>query len=265
MNVAQLIGEAERTWRRATTYGDSWRQITAVPEMPTQIDRATFASLFPGAEIPDEEHSYGFPPTAAGLSSRAYGISPDGWVGAIPVEPERAPRWIWAVKRGGDFYYREVPWEDEPSTSTKGHIHVGSILQIALCTVFFLRNLAKRCAFPDTLPYTLQFDAEGVSGRGLVGYRPIPQSQLLPGFHPVDEPRTLSSGNHLSVSVRATIGEMKTDPLAVGYGLVGELALVLRPDLVEPSKLKDQLRRRHAQDVEGPRIRFLGFLDGVLK
>jgi hypothetical protein len=263
--MARLVEEAERTWRRAPTYRDGWRQCSAIPETSTQIELAKFAKLFPGVEIPPDQHAHGFPTIDHGLPPNVYGIGPGGWYGAIPIERERAPQWIWALKRNAEFFYREAPWEEQSGSVTMGHIHVGSLLQITLSTIFFLGRLAKKCSFPASMTYSIQLDMEGVGGRGMVGYRRIPISSNARGFFPIDEPQGLSSENHLCVLTQTNVGELQTEPLTVGYRLVGELALLLRPDFADPSALEDQLRRRRRQDDDGSKIRFLGFLDSLLK
>ena len=261
-NVAQLLQEAERIWRRAPTHRDSWRQLTAVPEDAIEIERAKFVKLFPEAALPHEQHAHGFPTVE--LHANVYGLTADGWVGSVPFERERAPHWIWALKRTGEVYYREVPWEETPGAVTIGQIQVWSLLALTLKTVFLLRRVAKICKFPDALPYTLQLDMEGVADRGLVAFRRIPMTPKSRGFYPVDEPRRSSPENHVRASVRTSIGAMNSNPLGVGYDLVGEMALLLRPDLASADVLADQLRRAHAQDREH-QYRFLGFLDSILK
>jgi serine/threonine-protein kinase HipA len=257
--VASLLTEVEHLWKRAGNYVDVWRQAVAVPRGRAQIDRAEFARLFPGTEIPPREIVHGFPFVDLGVSHDVYGISPRGWTGIIPSEPDRPPAYLWTLGRDARFAYRERIWEDAPTAVTAGHTHLGSLFQLSLSVTYFLHRLFGKCRFDRELQYTLQLDLEGIRGRGLVGYR---KDRTYPDLTLDDPPRTAVE-NHLKASIATTVGAIEDDPLLVGIELVGEIALLLRPDLAVDSILEDQLRRRHFE-LGRSGLPWLGFLDRKL-
>lgn len=55
--------------------------------------------------------------------------------------------------------------------------------------------------------------------------------------HHCDNPCTLSSDDHVHASVTLPLVKIITEPLASAYELVGELMLLLRPDLASSSVL----------------------------
>jgi serine/threonine-protein kinase HipA len=257
--IASLDVETNHLWRRADNYVDAWRQVIAVPLTKVAIERSQFARLFPGTEIPPPAVRHGFPFLNHDLPRNVYGMSPRGWTGIIPEEETRPPAYLWILGRDARFVYRERVWEDVPTSVTAGHTHIGSLLQISLSTTFFLQRLFKRCGLSAALQYALQLDLEGMQGRGIVAYR---QDRHAPDLT-LDEPGRTAVENHLSASLTTTVGEIDANPVAVGIALVGEIALLLRPDLATDSILEDQLRRRHLEEGRSGAL-FLGFLDPIL-
>lgn len=255
--LSRIVASADAIWRRAGNYLPAWRQIAIVPLAPFKIAPDVFASLFPGTEIPPDQHAHGFP-AIEGLPSGVYGLGTQGWTGAIPVERERPPQYHWSLGRGAAFLYRERPWEEDAMAFASGHTHFGSLLDIAMNGTFFYQRLAERCGLPASTQCRVQLDLEGIAGRGVVAYRTHGRSDTS-----VDDPKELFAENHLAVSVTKHVQEFLNDPLHVGYALVAEAALVLRPDLASAASLEDQLRRRHHQDDSDSKIRLLGFLDPI--
>jgi|GEM_PF-275605 len=253
--LSRILASADATWKRAGNYLPAWRQVAIVPLSPFKIEADVFANLFPGTEIPSAQHAHGFP-AIEGLPSGVYGLGTQGWTGTIPVERERPPQFYWCLGRGADFVYRERIWEDDAMSVTNGHTHFGSLLHIAMLGTFFYQRLAQRCGLPASTQCRMHLDLEGIAGRGVVAYRTHGHSDIS-----VDEPKEFFAENHLSVSITRHVQEFLSDPLLVGYGLVGEAALLLRPDLASMAAMEDQLRRRHHQDDSDSRIRLLGFLD----
>ncbi len=250
------INEAvERTWRRAGTWSDTWRQISAVPEVPVAIERNAFAKLFPGAEIPPDGHVHGFPFINHGLPDNVYGIGPDGWTGVIPIEEEAAPHYLWALTRTGGFVYREVPWERNLNGSTGGHTHVGSLLEIAASTTFFLRRLAERAKLEPSTAYVLSLDLEGMRNRGIVG--------ATNAWMATDQPRVTSKGPRVRAEVKVPLADIVKAPVDAAYSVVGELLLELRPDLATTAKMKAQLEKRLEAD-RGTSLGFVRFLERQL-
>lgn len=247
-------------WRRTGNVFTSWRQASAAPISPTSMDVSTFSSLFPGAEIPHAEHTHGFPFTDKDLHAGAYSLS-ERWVGVIPVERERPPGYLWMLGRDAAFAYRENVWEEQPTSATRGHTHIGSVLHLALSLTHFIRRLLQRLPRTDDLELHLQIDLEGMANRGLTGYRidrPFPDLAL-------DLPERMSADNRVSGWLTTAASALSTDPLGVGLDLASNVVAKLRPTLAPPRVLEEQLRRRHDEDVRLGQIRFLGFLDDRLQ
>jgi len=255
---AELDELTDATWRRSGNWIDSWRQVSAVPEATIAIDRDKFATLFPAAAIPHEGHVHGFPFVNYGPPDRVFGISSTGWSGAIPIERDRSPHYIWHLTRTAQFAYRETLWELSRDSITSGHTHVGSLLELALCTTVFLGRLLERAELPQDLQYELRLDLEGMRGRGVVA--------ASGHWNHCDAPPTVSSENHVHAAVKLPLGKIAAEPLPSAYGLVGELMLLLRPDLATTSALERQLRARLKSDSEhGQRTRFLAFADVLIR
>lgn len=252
---AELDELTDSTWRRSGNWIDSWRQVSAVPEAAIVIDRDKFATLFPSAAIPYEGHVHGFPFVNYGLPDRVFGISATGWSGAIPSERDRAPRYAWHLTRSAQFGYRETPWELSRDSITSGHTHVGSLLEIALCTTVFLGRMAERAELERDLQYELRLDLEDMAGRGVTA--------AAGHWNQCDNPQTVSSENHVHAAVKLPLGKIAAEPLASAYALVGELVLLLRPDLATTSALERQLRARVASDREH-NLRFLAFAEDLI-
>lgn len=252
--LLHLQEEAESIWRRAGNFVDSWRQVTAVPEVSTEIDRNDFVNLFPGVAIPPKQYVHGFPFVDLSPLPDVHGISSAGWTGIIPPQPNRSPTYLWLLKRHGEFIYRERRWEDDKGSITYGHVHVGSLLEVALATVVFLGRLAKHCNFDLSMRYVLQIELEGMQGLGIVGG----------DLNRADNPRNLSTANRIQAAIIRPISEIISAPLSVGYSLVGELTLSLRPDLADNSALERQVLVRQAADKEGGN-RHVRFLDDLLR
>lgn len=246
----------DATWRRSGNWVDSWRQVSAAPDTTLTIDREKFATLFPSAAIPSEGHVHGFPFVNYGLPDRVFGISATGWSGAIPTEQELAPRYAWHLTRNAQFAYRETPWEFARDSITSGHTHVGSLLEIALCSTVFLGRLAERAGLAHELVYELRLDLEGMKGRGI--------SAASSHWSRCDSPITISSENHIHATVNLPLGKIVDAPLDSAYALVGELMLLMRPDLASTSALEQQLRARVTSDAGG-NLRFLAFAENLLK
>jgi serine/threonine-protein kinase HipA len=247
---------AEGVWRRSANWRESWRQVSAVPTEPTQVDESTFSKIFPGAEIPFAQSVHGFPFVDHGLPREVYGLQEGVWRGIIPAK-DHPPAYLWMLERSGAFLYREKIWEDDKTSITAGHIHVGSVLEISAATVFFIRRLAERV--PLAPKYRLTLDLNGMKGRGVVAQREgMPSDTLL-----VDHVEKESAEDHRSASIDTDLDTIASSPLAVVYDLVAEGLLDLRPDLANRAKLERHLRLRHASDDRRGGTRFLGFLDDI--
>ncbi len=168
---AELENLTESVWRRTGSSGswsDTWRQVSVVPEIAVDIERDRFVALFPDAALPDKEHVHGFPFVSYRLPSNVFGLGNKGWVGVIPVEPDRMPHSVWTFTRNASFAYREIPWEiSTNSIVTGGHTHIGSLLEIVGSTTFFLQRVAPKAKLDMALTITLKLDMEG----GMQGHR----------------------------------------------------------------------------------------------
>lgn len=256
--AAELEDLADSAWCRAGKGHDTWRQVSAVPEVAFEIERDTFLKLFPDAALPREQHVHGFPFVAYDLPPNVFGVGSTGWRGCIPIEEERMPHYTWHFTREASFAYREVLWENLPnSIVTGGHTHVGSLLEITASTTFFLQRLAQKADIAPTLNYTLGLDLEGMRGRGIVA-----AVDRFEGF--VDSPQTTSSENRVHASITASVKDIIADPMQVAFSLVGEVALLLRPNLADTASLKKQLAARWRHDRKNSNMRFLGFADAYL-
>lgn len=253
---AEIDELTDATWRRSGNWSDTWRQVAAVPNAPITIERDKFATLFPGVEIPPAGHVHGFPFVNHGLPDKVFGISATGWSGVIPAERDRSPHYAWHLTRTGEFSYREAPWELARNSITGGHTHVGSLLELALCTTVFLGRLTAQAELERELEYELRLDLEGMQDRGVAA--------ALGDWRMCDAPRSVSSEPHVHASVKLPLGKIVADPLGAAYALVGELMLLLRPDLATNSALERQLRQRVKSDAVGGQ-RFLAFADDLLK
>ena len=249
----QINANAESSWRRAGTWHDSWRQIAAVPEVSAAIEREVFAKLFPGAEIPSEQHSHGFPFVERGADPSVFGIGANGWSGAIPPERERAPHHAWQLDRASAFLYREAAWEEALDSPTCGHTHVGSLLALAGATAVFMRRLAATARLQPDARFALRLDLEGMQRRGIAS-GPL---------RAVEMPKMLSNEIHLFATIGVSIDEVVESPLMISYRLVKELLSSIRPDLATEEQLAQQLiiwldadRRRD--------VRSLAYLDALL-
>jgi transcriptional regulator with XRE-family HTH domain len=251
---AEIDELIDATWRRAGNWIDTWRQIAAVPDPSVVIERDKFATLFPGAEIPPEGHVHGFPFVNHGLPTNVFGISMTGWSGSIPSERDRSPRYAWHLTRGAEFVYRETPWELARDSVTGGHTHVGSLLEIALCTAVFLGRLADRAQVAHELQYELRLDLEGMQGRGVAG--------ALGDY--ADRPTMTSTDSRVQASIKVPLGRIVEEPREVAFALVGELMLLLRPDLATVDAQFRQLRIRVESDRQHQQ-RFLAFAEDLIK
>jgi DNA-binding XRE family transcriptional regulator len=141
-----LLNAVELVWKRAGNHMPAWRQILVVPDK-LSVDRHVFEGLFPGTEIPPEQHVHGFPfiGHGHGLPDDVYKLEPDGWTGVVPHEVDRPPSYFWQLQRNGAFIYRERIWEDDPMAITGGNIHFGAQFNLVIPAVFFYRRLAERC------------------------------------------------------------------------------------------------------------------------
>jgi transcriptional regulator with XRE-family HTH domain len=256
---AELDNLTESTWRRAGRWGDTWRQVSAVPELAVDIDRDSFVALFPDAALPPEQHVNGFPFVSYGLPTNVFGLGNTGWVGVIPAERDRMAHHIWHFTRNASFAYREVPWEiTSNSIVAGGHTHIGALLQMVGSTTSFLQRLAPKAKLDPSLSYTLSLDLEGMQGRGIVG-------SVARFDGGVDNPTRTSPDMHVQVSITRPLQDITADPLAVALSLVGEAALLLRPDLASTASLMGQLRARVLWDQKNKGMRFLGFADSFIK
>lgn len=254
---AEIDELTESTWRRTGNWSDIWRQVAAVPDRTAIIEREKFATLFPGAEIPPAGHVHGFPFVNHGLPATVFGISATGWSGSIPAERDRSPRYAWHLTRSAEFAYREVPWELARNSITAGHTHVGSLLEIVLCTTVFLGRLAPRAGLERDLQYELRIDLEGMQGRGVAG---------AAGDDLADSPPMVSSEGHVEARIQRSLGNISDSPLDATFALVGELMLLLRPDFAPSSALLKQLRERVKSDTKhGPNMRFLKFAEDLVR
>ncbi len=68
----------------------------------------------------------------------------------------------------------------------------------------------------------------------------------------------------MQVAITRTVADIVADPLAATFALVGEAALLLRPDLATTAALKKQLRTRVLFDQKSKNMRFLGFADAFI-
>lgn len=247
---------AERIWRRSGNWRESWRQVSAVPLEPTNLEASEFARLFPGPEIPPHQYAHGFPFLDHGLPPEVYGLHDKVWRGMIP-EQDLPPAYLWLLERDGAFLYREKIWEDDKASITAGHIHVGSLLEICAAVLFFLRRLAEQVSLSSR--YQLTLEMNGMKGRGVVAQREfVPSDVFL-----VDEARHESTEEHRAASLSFDLDTMTASPLGVVYDLVAEALLELRPDLATRTALERQLKLRHAFDSRRGDLRFVGFLDDI--
>jgi len=249
---------AERIWRRSGNWREGWRQVSAIPQEPVQIDASTFSQLFPGAEIPPTQYAHGFPFVDHALPREVYALEGGMWRGVIPAK-DHPPAYLWLLQRSGAFLYREKIWEDDRASLTRGHIHIASLLEICADVVFFLRRLGGRIQLAPK--YQLTLDLHGMKGRGVVAQREATPSDMIL----VDDPEEISDKEHHSTSHDVEIETISSFPLGVVYDLVAETLLDLRPDLADRRQLERQLKLRHASDDRRGRTRFLGFLDDVLE
>jgi transcriptional regulator with XRE-family HTH domain len=251
----ELNTVVEGTWRRAGTWQDAWRQITALPETPIQIEREVFAHLFPDAAISSKHHAYGFPFVDV-PEPNVFGIGTHGWSGSMPPDHDRAPRYLWQLDRTGGFVYRETPWEESYDSATHGHTHVGALLEVATCTLVFLGRLAVAAKLDRDWRYTLRIDLEGVRGRGIVG--------TSGGAKPTtDGAKMRSSERHLAASTSCALRDAIENPVATACALVGDMLVLIRPDLATRAQLEKQLRARHELDRRREH-RMLGMLDQLM-
>jgi transcriptional regulator with XRE-family HTH domain len=246
----ELNTNAEATWRRAGTWQDAWRQIAAIPEAPLTIGRDAFAALFPGTEIPARQHALGFPFVRV-PESNVFGIGTDGWSGSMPADHDRAPRFLWQLDRRGGFVYRETPWEDAYDVELFGHTHVGSLLDLAVCTTIFLGRLTDTAKLDHQWRYALRIDLEGMRGRGIVTGRDT------------SPPSMRCNDRHLTAEHTCTLRDTIAKPVATACALVAEVLTLIRPELASREQLEEQLRARHRLDRERER-RMLGMLDSLL-
>jgi hypothetical protein len=187
-----------------------------------------------------------------------FGLSNTGWVGVIPIEHERMPHYMWTFTRDASFAYREVPWEISwNSIVTGGHTHIGSLLEIAGSTTCFLQRVAPKAKLDLALNITLKLDMEGMKGRGMVG-------AVDKYEHTVDNPKRISPDPHVQVSITRAVKDIVADPIAAMFDLVGEAALLLRPDLASTAALKKQLKARVTHDQQNKNMRFLGWADAFV-
>lgn len=255
---AELENLTESVWRRTGKWGDTWRQVSVVPEVAVEIDRDRFVGLFPDAALPPKQHVNGFPFVSYDLPANVFGLANTGWVGVIPIEHERMPHYMWTFTRDASFAYREVPWEISwNSIVTGGHTHIGALLEMVGSTLFFLQRAAPRAKIDPSMNITISLDMEGMKGRGIVG-------ALDRYEYAVDDPKRLSPDAHVQVSVTRSIADIVADPLAATFALVGEAALLLRPDLATTPALKKQLRTRVVFDQKSKDMRFLGWADAFI-
>lgn len=251
-----LEEKAETIWRREGNWREAWRQVSALPIEPTKIEASAFSTLFPEAALPASEYAHGFPFVDYNLPKEVYALDFETWTGVIPAK-DHPPAYLWLLEREGGFLYREKIWEDQKSSITGGHIHVGSLLEIAGATVFFLRRLARRASLSPR--YQLAIELSGMKGRGVVAQREnLPSDMLL-----VDSPDREAETDRRRAAIDVDLAEIESWPLAVTYRLIAELLLTLRPDLANPVRLERHLRLRHASDDRRGGTRFLGFLDDV--
>jgi len=256
MDLAALTTEADAVWGRAKDRILTWRQVAAVPDRPLSLERLKFANAFPSLSIPAKEHANGFP--FVGLNSPVHGISQSGWTGVIPSAQQRQPHYFWTLRWGGEFLYREANWEENERSPTSGHIHIRSLLTVALATTFFLRRLAKYFEVDASANYTLALDLNGIAGRGIVTYHPAAP------FDVVDDPPHLSTEDHLQVTMTVSVADVMNDPVAPGIRLINELTGILRPDLSSNSALRRELKLAIESDKRtSGKYRWLGFLENA--
>jgi hypothetical protein len=252
-----LSAELDATWTRTGSERSIafWRQFLCVVEPAIEIDRSEWLDLFPGLEVPHAERFHGFPFIAKELPPDVYGIGPSGWSGVIPSAKNERPSYAWLLKRTAQFMYRERAWEEDPLSVTRGHVHVGAMLELALGGTFFMTRVVDRWKVDEGAKVELRMDLHGMSGRGVVAGGEDPRGML------VDTPTRVSSDNHLTASMARPVGELVEDPVRVGLELVSELVMPLRPDLARDAALTTQLNRRLAHDRRWSDFRSLGFLD----
>jgi transcriptional regulator with XRE-family HTH domain len=254
-SFVELNTRVDTIWRRAETWQDAWRQVSAIPEAPLSIDRETFAHLFPDVAIPSKQHLYGFPFIDV-AEPNVFGIGAQGWSGSLPPDHDRAPRYLWQLERTGGFVYRELPWEEAYDSTTHGHTHAGALLELAACATMFLGRLAVVAKLDPQWRYALRLDLEGVRGRGVVA----PANATSKGF---EAPRMRSSERHLAATTTCTLREVIDQPVAITCALVSELLVLIRPELASRPLLERLLRSRVDLDRRRDQ-RMLGMLDPLL-
>ena len=253
VELSALMDDMDREWKRAKNHVVRWRQISFTPQPPLTIPKATFDDLFPQAALPADQYAHGFP--FVEFPPPVYRYEPARWIGVLPVDRKLAPRYIWTLKQAATFGHREPWWETAERSITGGHLHVNSLLTIALAGAFFLRRLVAFWSLNENTSCVLQLDVNGMDGRGLVGHHRSGIPDLT------DEPSSLCEKDHLTGTVTSSLREIRDDARSVGISLVSEVAVQVRPDLATPSTLKRELELALEEDRRTGHYRWLGFLD----
>lgn len=247
-----LFGGMDDVWNRAGNYSPEWRQFSAVPKSNLEISREYFTSVIPEAAIPPDEYAHGFPFGPPDLPPNVVGLTQERWIGSIPVERDRPPKFLWTLQRNARFAYREFTWEANQH-HTQGHTHINSLFKLCLAGTCFLKRFFEHCKLKDDLQFVIRLDMNGMFDRGIT-------LNPLHGFSIPREQRTrFSAENQISVQQVTSVSEIMSDPIEKGMSLVGEVLLIFRPDHASNSKMRKLLESAVQMDKE-EKYRWLGFV-----
>lgn len=255
--MAEILRATDAEWGSAYP---TWYQVSAALHGAAQLPARDFAEMFPDAALPDEQRRFGFP-FVEGLPVVATRIGTSGWVGRIPVEADRAAAYYWRFTRDCKFVSREKAWEVDQLSSTQGHVHVGSLLEQAVCLVYFIRRLSARLDLASDRDWSLGLHVGGARGRGVVHTQHADSNGMILAVPP---PSRVSPDDRFGATIEATVDQIASSSVSVAYDLVAETVMPLRPDLARAKVLREQLQLRHRMDMNiRGNDRHLVFLDGV--
>jgi transcriptional regulator with XRE-family HTH domain len=254
--LSAVLTEMEKLWNRAKREPQPWRQVSvALLDTSSLVDSEKFMKAFPAAALSESQHVHRFPFTEV-RGQKVYGLGPEGWIGNVPVEPSKAPSYLWHLKRTGAFAYRERLWEvDQDAGPVHGNILAVSLIEAVAPALAFYSKFAEHVGL--TRPKVVaQLDADGIRGRGVVFQRGgFPQ-----GYFVVDEPPHVAVNDHLAAQAEFELADDAEVILQSTLRLVSEFLMTLRPDDASVRSLYQQAKIRwddeHCDDA-----RRLGCLD----
>lgn len=243
----------ERIWTRGGASLDRWREVVIMPDRPLAMETASLREAHDVRLVAAMLDQFDFPWFSIAGRSVA-GLTPDGWVAALPPDSDVSPRYMWQLDRHGFFRYREPLWEAGARSVIPEGISVKSQLEIALRGTCFYGRFAAKTGMDTDGDVALQLGLSGVAGRGFV----MPEASIFatpPVFH-----RWLEDG--LRVRIRRTVGQLAEDPVGCGVDVVAELVSMVDPDSGAVEALVQSLGRCLKEDRDlSARRRELAFLD----